>query len=165
MLPQAFGPFESLSGKKNVSILNKYVDLIIAREHVSKEFLMQAGCDKNKVLEFPDFTALVKGEVPETLGYLHDSVCIIPNQKMITHSNLQISDYIDFVNKILELCKLHDKKLFLLNHEGEGDLNICMEINKGINEKIPIVTGLNAKQIKGIIGQSYLVISDRKSVV
>jgi colanic acid/amylovoran biosynthesis protein len=161
LLPQAFGPFKSLSGKKNVSILNKYVDLFIARERISKEFLMQAGCDKNKVLEFPDFTTLVKGEVPNTLDYLYDSVCIIPNQKMITHSNLQILDYINFVNEILELCRLHEKKIFLLNHESEGDFNICMEINKSINEKIPIVTGLNAKQVKGIIGQSYLVISSR----
>ena len=49
----------------------------------------------------------------------------------------------------------------MLNHEGKGDLEICKKINQHFNQSLPIVTGLNAKEIKGLIGESYCVFSSR----
>lgn len=51
--------------------------------------------------------------------------------------------------------------MFFLNHEGPGDLDICNKISEALGSGIQIVSGLNAKEIKGIIGKSYLVISSR----
>ena len=161
LLPQAFGPFITTNSKIGVEIINKYADMIIARDSVSKNHLLSTGCNENKIYQFPDFTILTNGKFPEIFNNLKDGVCIIPNIRMMTHSDVVIEDYITFVDEIHRICQQNGKKLFLLNHEGDDDLNVCKEINKKLENKLPIVTNLDAKETKGIIGQSYLVISSR----
>jgi polysaccharide pyruvyl transferase WcaK-like protein len=161
LLPQAFGPFKSSVSVKGVDILNKYADLIIARDHISYQNLLEGGGNKDKILQFPDFTILTKKEFPEKYSNIVDGICINPNKKMITHANLKQEDYIHFVKNVIEVSKKYDKNVFLLNHEGPGDLDICNKISEALGSGIQIVSGLNAKEIKGIIGKSYLVISSR----
>src|SRR5690606_20342459 len=42
-----------------------------------------------------------------------------------------------------------------------GDLEICRDINTILDVKVPVITDVSALEIKGIISQSYLVISSR----
>lgn len=160
LLPQAFGPFEKISSKKLFEIFNNYVDLVFARDLTSKTALIDAGVDSKKVLQYPDFTNLIKGVFPDKYEDLKDAVCIIPNNKMITHTGFSKEQYLKFYDNIITQLKITNK-VFLLNHEGEGDLRLCQEINSRFNLKIPIVDKLNAKEIKGIIKESKLVISSR----
>ena len=51
--------------------------------------------------------------------------------------------------------------VFLLNHEGPRDYHLCLQINQAFDNKLAIVNGLNAKEIKGIIGASNIVVSSR----
>ncbi len=80
---------------------------------------------------------------------------------MITHTNYDVSNYYKFLKIIIKALEREGKEIFLLNHEGNEDLYICKEINKKFNNKYTIVSNLNAKQIKGVIGASFFVISSR----
>jgi polysaccharide pyruvyl transferase WcaK-like protein len=161
LLPQALGPFNSDSGKKVFSILNKYVDYVFAREAVSFNYMINSGFDKNKIEQSLDFTNLVRGELPIELEWTKSQVCIIPNKKMLTHSSLKQDDYLNSIRAIIDLAKSKGLNSFLLNHEGVGDYNMCVEINKSLDSPVEIVDGLNAKQIKGVISGAYFVFSSR----
>lgn len=163
LLPQAFGPFETANAKKSIAILNKYVDILIAREKVSYEYLKLENVVANKLFKYTDFTLKTKGIVPEQYKYLKEHICIIPNKKMITHGDNKGNSYRDFILTCIKYLKEKEEKVFLLNHEGEGDLQLCKEINALLGDKnqVDIVSGLKAKEIKGVIGLSKLVISSR----
>ncbi|MGB3776647.1 MAG: polysaccharide pyruvyl transferase family protein, partial [Leeuwenhoekiella sp.] len=161
LLSQAFGPFKTEHGKRTAVMLQKYADLLIAREQISYDHLCAAGVDQHKIVMFPDFTLAVAGVVPPHLTHLQGKACIIPNKKMITHAGKQKTDYIGVMQKLIEHILASGRAVFLLNHEGEGDLTICHKLNAFFDDKLEIVTGLNAKEVKGVIGNSYLVISSR----
>ncbi|MGK9120869.1 polysaccharide pyruvyl transferase family protein [Olivibacter jilunii] len=161
LLPQAFGPFETPAGKRIVQIIDKYVDIAIAREKISYDYLIKAGADAQKVWLYPDFTLLVKGEFPARYDHLKGKVCIIPNRKMVTHASSNTEEYIAFLKKIIQEVENNGKDVFLLNHEGSGDLAFCHKINQSFNNKYEVATGLSSKQVKGLIGASYLVVSSR----
>jgi len=161
LLPQAFGPFKKESSLKTIGIISRYADFIVAREKVSYEYLLQAGAQKEKVLMYPDFTLLVKGIFPEKYKELKGKVCIIPNMKMVTHTANDKLDYLVFLERIILEIERLGKEVFLLNHEGAGDLEICNLLNKKFDGKYTIANNLNAKEVKGIIGSSFLVISSR----
>ncbi len=161
MLPQAYGPFETKEGKKCANILSKYCDLIIARDEISAQHLKQADIDGNKILVYSDFTNLIKGTFTNGYEYLNGGVCFIPSVKMITKTGIEESEYINFFSTLIYETIRKGKKPFLLNHEGKGDYLLCKKINQKVNRKIALVHDLNAKQIKGIIGKSYLTVSSR----
>jgi len=161
LLPQAFGPFKTNNGKKSAEILNRYADLIIAREPTSNKHLTEAGINPGKILHFPDFTIATKGLFPDRYHHIKGGVCIIPNRKMITHTRFSPQEYFDKMESIISLIQQSGKQVFLLNHEGKKDLKICKGINRKLDNRLTIITGLDAKEIKGVIGSSYMVISSR----
>lgn len=161
LLPQALGPFNTEAGKRSVEIINKYSDIIIAREQVSFDYVVNAGANVAKVWKYPDFTLLVKGTLPEKYIHLVGKVCIIPNKKMVTHTKTRSNEYLNFLKKIIYEFKDLGKDVFLLNHEGLGDFEICKEINGMLSNPLEIVTDLNAKEVKGVIGASFITVSSR----
>ena len=161
LLSQALGPFDTKSGKNSVKIINKYVDIIIAREKVSYKYVIGAGAEKSKVWQYPDFTLLVEGILPEKYDFVKGKICIVPNKKMVTHTGAGSIEYLNFLKKVILEFKSLGKDIFLLNHEGEGDLNICKQINAQFEDDISIVSGLNAKEVKGVIGASFMTVSSR----
>jgi len=161
LLPQAFGPFETRSGKNVVKIIDEYVDIIIAREDISYKYLLSGGANKNKLLCYPDFTVRVNGAFPERYNDLKGKVCIIPNRKMLTHTKSGSNQYIEFIKMFCLEMEQKGKDIFILNHEGKRDLELCEKINTTFNNKYTIATGLNAKEVKGLIGASYMVLSSR----
>lgn len=160
-LPQAFGPFETESGKTSVNIIKNHVDLVIARDNISYNYLTELDFPTDKLLEYPDFTILTKGTLVENFKHIRNQVCIIPNKKMITHAEIGSNAYIEFLTRSIEFFQENDKNVFLLNHEGQGDLDLCVLLNEKLEYPLEIVTGLNAKQVKGVISESYVVISSR----
>ncbi|GHT18144.1 hypothetical protein FACS189429_4000 [Bacteroidia bacterium] len=161
LLPQAFGPFETENGKRIALVVSKYADIIMAREQISYNHLIKAGVDEDKVKIFPDFTALVEGKMPKQCEYLKEYICIIPNRQMIHKGIITQEEYIFLLSKIIDTVKSQGKDIFLLNHEGKGDSLLCQIINERFNNKIVVVNNLNALEVKGVISQSYLVISSR----
>ena len=158
-LPQAFGPIEKEGTKASVKVLNQYADLVFAREKVSYEYLVRDGFNTEKLYQYPDFTSLVKGTFPSQYSHLKSQVCLIPNMKMVEKGIASYDDYIHFWSIIIETIQNYNKKAFLLNHEGIGDMKICNELSKRCN--IPMVSDLNALDTKGIISESLMVVSSR----
>ncbi|EON77502.1 hypothetical protein ADIS_2032 [Lunatimonas lonarensis] len=160
-LPQAFGPFATTNGIRSVSIVNKYVDLIYAREKISYDFLIGAGCDPKKVRVRSDFTLLLDGVFPNRFEHLKGKVCLIPNRKMITHVSNGQNVYLRFMQTLAYELQKRNLEFYILNHEGEGDYEICKALSNSLPGNIEVVNKLGALEVKGLIGSSNMVISSR----
>lgn len=51
--------------------------------------------------------------------------------------------------------------VYLLNHEGKNDEYFALQCKDALCEDIEVVTGLNALEVKGLIGSSYMCITSR----
>lgn len=161
-LPQAFGPFEKPATKNVLAAIGKYADIIMPREKVSYSYLERTGLvNMEKVKVFTDFTSLVDGEVPSNLLNLKNGICIIPNRQMINKGAISLEKYMHLLKIIIEKGKETGKPVYLLNHEGEKDEELCYEIKKMLSDDIEIVTRLDALKVKGLISTAYIVISSR----
>jgi colanic acid/amylovoran biosynthesis protein len=159
-LPQAYGPFETTRSKKILEILDANAECIIAREESSYNYLIKAGIKKD-IWVYPDFTALVDGIVPPRYIHLCGGIAIIPNMRMVDRDALAMRQYIDILAEIIMLCINSDKTPFLLNHEGKHDFALCLRIKQKLGNAVPVVTDVNALEIKGILSRCSTVISSR----
>lgn len=160
-MPQAFGPFEKNGSKKMLRVLIEYADLLIARDDVSYNYLIAEGVDKSKVLLYPDFTTLVSGVETVYSKQHRGKVCVIPNCKIIQTGIMDKDTYLNSIVKVIRHIYEKGYGVILLNHEGRGDYNLCKDIACQIPQPVDVITGLNAIETKGIIANSYLVISSR----
>ncbi|MCR5297874.1 MAG: polysaccharide pyruvyl transferase family protein [Paludibacteraceae bacterium] len=158
-LPQALGPFEKNNSKRRLEAINRYADLLIAREEVSYDYALKAGFNKEKLLLYPDFTVSVQGIVPDRYKDQYDYLTIIPNCQMIRRGGESAEGYQRFLVSAIHEGKQNGRKVFLLNHEGPEDLALCRRI--GQEQDVEVVSDLNALETKGFISRSYLVISSR----
>ncbi len=162
LLPQAFGPFENQINKSIMDVFNKSASILMPREQVSYDYIKESHLvDMEKVKSFTDFTSIVEGEFPQKYSSLKNGVCIIPNKQMINKGAISTEDYLELLSTIINEVKKTGKTVFLLNHEGKDDKDLCEYLQSQMTEKIDIVTGLNALEVKGLIATSYLVISSR----
>lgn len=161
-LPQAFGPVEKDSTKQALSVLNKYVDMLMPREQVSYNYLQESGVvNMQKVKKYPDFTSLVEGVFPRDFEQLRNGICIIPNMQMIRKGKMSYEDYIRLFSTIVIEGKKSCCPVYLLNHEGPEDAELCYKFKESIGGNIEVVTALNALQVKGLIASAYLVVTSR----
>lgn len=160
-MPQAFGPFNNLGSKKMLQVLNDYSDMIMARDDISYDYLIEGGVAKEKVFLYPDFTASVKPKGTESSQQYSGRVCIIPNSKIIQKGVMDKQSYFGAIIKIINHIYQRGFEVVLLNHEGKRDYYLCKNITENTTHDLPIVAGLNAIETKGMIASSYLVISSR----
>ena len=160
-MPQAFGPFEKEGSQKILDILKQYADLLIARDDESYNYLIAGGINEESVALYPDFTNPVIGVETQAVEQVKGKVCIIPNNKMIKKNVLQEDEYIKALVQIIKHVKEKGFESVLLNHEGERDLQLCKKTAAALESNIPIVTGLNAIETKGVVASAYMVISSR----
>ena len=161
-LPQAFGPVQKAGTKKALATLNRYADLIMARERTSYNYLTESGVvDMGKVKMFTDFTSLVEGVFPKKYEYLRNGICIIPNMQMIRMKIITYEDYIKLLGALVDEGKRSGLPVYLLNHEGAQDAELCVKCKEEANGAIEAVTDLNALEVKGLISTAKLVITSR----
>lgn len=160
-LPQAFGPFHNKIWCPLIETLGETSTLVIPREDISASYLKENNFPLDKMKIYPDFTSLVEGSFPEKFHQLKNGVAIIPNIQMINTKQITLNTYIEYLHNIILKIQKLNHKVYLLNHEGKRDLELCYAINNRLSQKIPIVNNLNAIEIKGLIASSYLVISSR----
>lgn len=160
-LPQAFGPVEKQGTRGALSVLSKYSTWIMPREKVSNQYLCQANVDMKKVKIFTDFTSLVDGVFPEKYKNLADGICIIPNMRMIDKGMISYENYISLISQIVKCAEGNGHPVYLLNHEGIGDEQIAMRCRETLNNRVEVLTRLNALEVKGMIASAYLCISSR----
>jgi len=103
----------------------------------------------------------VKALLVKKYQFINGYLGIIPNYKMISHANFSVNQYSKFVDLICSVARSYGVEVFLLNHEGEKDYELCLSINNQLQKKVPVLTNLNSREIKGIIKISKLIISSR----
>lgn len=161
-LPQAFGPLEKKNSKEAIKVIGKYSSLIMPREIVSYRYIENlAIVDMSKVKIFPDFTSLVRGNLPSKYDQLSGGICVIPNMRMIDKGAISYDDYVNLLLLIIQEAKKSSRTVFLLNHEGQKDEALCFQCQSAIGDDVEVVTGLNALEVKGLIASSYAVVTSR----
>ncbi|RED65819.1 polysaccharide pyruvyl transferase family protein [Cohnella lupini] len=162
LMPQAFGPFNKKESQDAFKEIIENVDLIFARDSVSLEYIKKLAPNAQNIREYPDFTNLLIGKKPFYFDEAQMESCIIPNYRMLDKAKKDIKDH--YLNFLITCIKyLIDKKLnpFILVHESDRDYELVLEIEKKINKKIRVIREDDPVLIKGIIGNSKLVIGSR----
>ncbi|MES9993376.1 MAG: polysaccharide pyruvyl transferase family protein [Candidatus Thiodiazotropha sp.] len=160
LLPQAFGPLESKYIQKHMRRIIDNADIIYARDLLSYQTLLGIKDDQRVIRMFPDFTILLKGEVPPYYDNSKHQVCIVPNQRMIDKVD-NSDNYMEFLTKIIKLIQLNGLQPYFLIHGGTQDENLAISINQRLTERIEIVNEQNPYYIKGIISKSKALIGSR----
>ncbi|MCC5929240.1 MAG: polysaccharide pyruvyl transferase family protein [Cyclobacteriaceae bacterium] len=165
-LPQAFGPFTKPLSTERIEIVYDAADILYAREKTSYNYLIELFGKSDKIRLAPDFTSLAECDLPLKLYHrVKDAVCIIPNARMTDMTNKEISDaYTKFLYEVATYVLNRREKLVLLNHEGPGDWVLIQDLLKKFDDRdeiIEAIDGLDALEIKAVIGHCKLLISSR----
>lgn len=162
-LPQAYGPFTNPLAIERIKIAYNYGDLFYARDIKSYEYLTSIFGESPKIKQSPDFTNLCEGALPLSFySRYKDCVIIIPNSKMLTQTKEESGKkYTLFMLYLLKHLKKSGENVIILNHEGMEDINLAHRLQKESSAEIPVISGLTAKEIKGLIGISKVTISSR----
>lgn len=161
-LPQAFGPFDRVCSQKLIQTVYKYADILFARENTSFTYLNNLFPDSGKIKSAPDFTCLClppkNGGINLPKGY----VTIIPNSRMVTHTDTQTSQkYLPFLEYVIKFLLSKGERVVLLNHEGKDDELLIQKIASSFEDRVISISGCDAIEVKRIIRDSRLLISSR----
>lgn len=161
-LPQAFGPLTQPAIRQGLSDLQKYAAVVMPREKTSMKYVVDTHIiDEKKLKLFPDFTSLVDGHIPDGFRHLERGICIIPNIRMLDKTDTSYEDYLSFMSMLVHISLQEGHRPYLLNHEGWSDAQLAFRIQRDLDVEVEVVDGLNGLEIKGLISQSYLVVSSR----
>lgn len=166
MLPQAFGPFENEISRRFIKSIFPFFQLIFARDRSSYQHLTKAVGTHPNIKIAPDFTNIFNPEVSvifeAKFSRFRNQICIIPNLKMLTHTNDSYANkYLDFLkNLVKEFLKLNSDFYFLI-HEEQDDKQIVLELEKEFDQHFNIIEGLRADELKWLIGTSKTCITSR----
>lgn len=165
LLPQALGPFEKASSQKVFKPILQRASLVFARDENSLAYCRQllgvnAESQPKHLHKCPDFTNLIKGIECDLFDADEHEVCFIPNAQMLAKRN-DSGQYLEFMVAAVKATLAAGKKPFLLIHEAEADRALATEINKQLEQSIPVLDPGHALKIKWVIGQSQLVVSSR----
>lgn len=158
-LPQAFGPFEKKASKIAIDAALRYSDFLTVRDSTSMKYLLGLNTYSTNIKQYPDFTSIVSGIIPPKYNHLTGRVCIIPNSQVIRKGIMLKEDYLNLITHMVTAIYNAGYEAFFLEHANDSILiEECAQTTK---YDIPIVSGLDALSVKGLVGQSYLCISSR----
>ena len=161
-MPQALGPFNSISNYKSIKQIINNVDLVFARDKISLNYLIDAVGQNSKIKIAPDFTNLIEGIKPKYFDNNRNKFCIIPNYRMIDKVNNKDSkNYLPFMIESTRYIFNKGGKPFILVHESKDDLILANEIRDKVAHDIEIIQETDVLKIKGIIGSASGVLSSR----
>ncbi|PCI59729.1 MAG: hypothetical protein COB35_10595 [Gammaproteobacteria bacterium] len=163
-MPQALGPFSFEHNQKWAKLAFTEASIVFARESGSYHYVEKLNCENINLIQSPDFTNLISSVLPNDYSHLIGCVAIIPNSKMLSFKNPNKQwhkNYVDILVASIEILIKQGEKVFLLNHEGKADKQLCQQIKARLNVVIEIIEPDDALVIKAIIGKSRLVLSSR----
>ncbi|MDB4772859.1 polysaccharide pyruvyl transferase family protein [Verrucomicrobiales bacterium] len=159
LLPQAFGPFENQRVRKATIRIVRSAKLVYARDQQSFDFLREIT-DIEHLKLAPDFTNLLKGKVPDGWGR-ENGVAVVPNQKMISHSNNGRDVYVELMAKAIDEVQSTGFNPFLLVHETASDEKLAVVLKNRCSKEIEIVSNPDPLELKGILGSCVYTIGSR----
>ncbi|MFB9051449.1 polysaccharide pyruvyl transferase family protein [Formosa undariae] len=164
-LPQAFGPFNDELSKEVMKTVFEYGDVFYARDKTSYKYITELFPNSDKIKLAPDFTCLFEADIPSKLfKKVKGGICIIPNSKMLTHTDDKVGDkYLSYLSDLIVHFKNINEKIILLNHEGNDDWELIKQLEKNLDgyNNYLVLNNLDAIEVKGVIGNSKLLISSR----
>jgi colanic acid/amylovoran biosynthesis protein len=162
LMPQAFGPFELSTNKKNILIAVNNADIVFAREKVSYDYLLEVVGERPYLKMASDFTNLVEGIVPENFDKEANRFCVVPNYRMIDKTNKKDSEaYLPFMIEVTRYAYEKGQKPFILVHEGANDLMLAEKIRDAVSQDVQIIKEAHPLKIKGILGVSSGTVGSR----
>lgn len=159
-LPQAFGPFDTDGARSRIRAIVPFADEIYARDATSFAHLKALFPKASNIFRAPDFTCGCRGRLPPGFALRRYGV-IIPNGKMISHTELGAALYLDFLCAVASLFRENGLDVVLLNHEGAGDRKIIDDLRNRIEGPITCFNDVTGLDCKGIIGGAALVVTSR----
>ena len=163
-LPQALGPFTRPAEQQRLARDMKLATLICAREHSSFQHVVSVTGHISQLVQFGDFTNLVKGVLPDYYHSGEQKVLIIPNSNMNSSRNQHAAwqqHYLRVLTDAVQIVREMGLEPVLLNHEGKGDEAICSQIQQQASGNLAIINEADPLKVKGIIGASKAVICSR----
>jgi len=162
LLPQAYGPFKRNNMRSLCKQYFDSADILYVRDRLSLEYMVELmGDGDDRVKLCPDFTCLVDPIAPME-SPSQDYVCIVPNFKMLDpqHGNFG-EPYMDLLLRAIEQCHEKGFEVVLVNHEGQEDLDILVELQKRSKHKTKIIRGGGPRELKGVFTNARFVIASR----
>ena len=163
-LPQALGPFTRQADIKALKKALPKASLICAREANSYNNISELNSNKSNLRQFPDFTNLVSGDLPDYFRNGEDKFVIIPNNKMLSGQNSNTEWNRTYIQKLVELGKLAKEaglSVVVLNHEGVKDKELCLKIEDELGFSVEQIEEADPLKVKGIIGASKALVCSR----
>ena len=161
LMPQAFGPYSDDAIRKAILCAVDNADLVMPRDSTSYRYLTEVTGQRDYIRQYPDFTNLIEGIVPDGFETEDLGVAIVPNFRMIEKTDEASSGrYLPFMTgcarRLIEL----GARPYVLVHEGVDDGRLAVRISEA-SGGIPIVKEDDPLKIKGILGLSYAVVASR----
>jgi polysaccharide pyruvyl transferase WcaK-like protein len=161
LLPQALGPYEKDGIDRYVREWVANADLIFPRERDSYNYLIEVVGEHEKIKQFPDFTNLVNGTLPQGYDACDKKVAIVPNYRMIDKTATSESDaYLPFLIRATTYLVNKKKQPFLLVHGGSTDMILAEKVSQAVGG-IQIIKETNPLHIKGILGACDATVGSR----
>ena len=163
-MPQALGPFSRKEDQQRLSKSLPNASLILAREKSSFQNVSSLGVPEDLLMQYPDFTNLLKGQCPPYFDYDKPVFLVIPNSKMLSDKNddsVWHNEYIPTLLNAISYATEQGLTPIVLNHEGPEDQRICDLLVGQFDKPIKLIQEDNPLYVKGIIGQSKLVLCSR----
>ncbi|MBU2225662.1 MAG: polysaccharide pyruvyl transferase family protein [Gammaproteobacteria bacterium] len=163
LLPQAFGPFAGPKEQKCLQAALPDAWLVCPRDEASYQHLHHLLGDRDNLQQFADFTNLVKPSIPNEP--ISKPIClIIPNAAMLSSKNRNLQwrqHYLRVLELAVQTALAKQYEPVLLNHEGEADAAICLQIAKQFTPELRMITESDPRKVKGWIAVSQLVVCSR----
>ncbi|MEO9594771.1 polysaccharide pyruvyl transferase family protein [Rhodopirellula bahusiensis] len=159
LLPQAYGPFTDRKVSESFRSACELSDMVFVRDKKSREYV-EPLVDTSKLVLSPDFTNGLKPKPVEHLGLPAEFACIVPNNKMVENQGESAeASYVQYLLKCVRAVRDQGLQPVLLLHEQKKDRRIGELV--GSQEKLRMIAPLDAREIKGVIGKSALLIGSR----
>ena len=159
LMPQAFGPFENREIRKAIRSAVENADLVMPRDATSYRNLTEVTGEREYIRQYPDFTNLLEGVVPDDFDSSTYGVALVPNYRMIDKtSDISGNSYVTFMKSCVQRLQELEARPFMLIHEGEDDERLAQEIS---NSAVPVIKEEDPLRLKGILGASRAVVASR----
>ncbi len=162
MLPQAFGPFRTPGFENTMKSIVASAARVFVRDQHSAAALRELVGDNPVIREAPDFTCLFPGTPPESAEFLRGGIAVIPNRRMLDKTGQgDAAAYENCLHTAIGACRGRGRQVYLLNHEGPADAEICERLRQRYDPVLPMFASKSAQEIKGVIGTAAGVITSR----
>lgn len=162
LLPQAFGPFERTStvGCRALGASR----LVIARDPDSLDHVLQlrGRAPGPRIEQFPDFTAGLTARPTVGSERYRGAVPIVPNWNILERGGDGVGgfEYIRSLAATVTELRARGLAVYGLSHEGAKDVAVLDQVAV-LTGGLEIVSGLDGRQLKGLLGTARAVVAGR----